>query len=381
MHLSIYRFVVLCTSVFLGLGPGGPAQAGGPRVTCRACVLVDEEGRTIWGRDENLPLPNASTTKMATAILTLSRVEAHAAVTVSAGAASTGVGGFDLAAGDRYSVAELLHALLLSSSNDAAVALAEYVAGSEAAFVKRLNLTVDRLGAKHTHFVTAHGLDEPGHHASASDLARIGDALLKRPLLARIVGTSVTTVGRFGGRRVENTNPLIDTYPGAVGVKTGYTAAAGEVLVAAAERKGRRLMAVAMGSDDAAADARRLLDHGFRQLAETVLLDASNPAGALVFDPAGAIAATAAHAVTGSARPSDVKIALSPSARVSPPFHSGEQVGIFVVTASDRHVATVPAIAGSGLSTGGRGARAGWTAGALAGVLGAAARMLGFTGG
>jgi D-alanyl-D-alanine carboxypeptidase (penicillin-binding protein 5/6) len=251
-----------------------------PEVTCAACILVDDTGRVLFARAPDAERPNASTTKMVTALVTVARAGPDEVVGVSSRAASTGGGGLDLQAGDRYTVEALLYALLLSSSNDSAVALAEHVAGSEDAFVAAMNDFAQGLGARHTHFVNAHGLDTPGHYSSARDLARIAVALLRRPLLAEIVGASAAVIrAPAGSVEVENRNVLLESYTGAIGVKTGYTAGAGDTLVAAARRHHRLLVAVAMGSVSAAGDAAALLDYGWRRLARTLLIRASAPLG------------------------------------------------------------------------------------------------------
>ena len=257
--------VVLATAVAAAPASARPRP---PDVTCEACVVVDETGRTLWARAQHAPRPNASTTKMVTALVTVRSVGLDEKVTVSPVAAATGGGGVDLVAGERYTVEALLHALLMTSSNDAAVALAEHVAGSEGAFVDQMNDLLEDLGAHDTAFVTSHGLDAPGHVASAIDLAIIGLEVLEEPPLARIVATAETTI-QGGSRpvRLENTNPLLETYSGAVGIKTGMTSLAGEVLVAAARRDGFLVVAVAMGSTDVAADGRALLDFGFDAMA------------------------------------------------------------------------------------------------------------------
>ncbi len=219
---------------------------------------------------------------MVTAVLVSRAGAVGDTTTVSAQAAATGQGGVDLEAGAAYSIRDLLYALLLTSSNDAAVALAEHVAGSEEAFVDRMNRLAGDLGLRHTEFVTSHGLDRPGHYSSARDLARIAALLLSDPDLAKIVATpSVRVATESGPSKIDNTNALLETYRGAVGVKTGSSGDAGEVLVAAAVRGDRRLIAVAMGSRDAATDAAKLLDYGFARLRRTVLVGVGTAVGRL----------------------------------------------------------------------------------------------------
>lgn len=352
--MSTNRFVVvLVVAVAASLAGRGPAPAPAaafaplpprPEVTCAACLVALGDD-ILWGRGIDSPRANASTTKMVTALVVVKESDLDAPVTASRKAAATGGGGLDLRPGDTFSAGELLHALLLSSSNDAAVALAEHVAGSEEAFVARMNRFAASLGARRSHFVTPHGLDVPGHYSTARDLSRIALAVLRRPALAEVVATRSTTIsGTSGIHRLVNTNPLLEGYEGAIGVKTGYTASAGDVLVAAASRSGRRLVAVAMGSSDAAADAEALLDYGFRVLGRGVLVEQGSVLGALVFDPAGAAAVVAGRTVRGIPDPSTVAVTFEPSDSVSPPLARGETVGTVVISSRGDVVARAPAV-------------------------------------
>jgi D-alanyl-D-alanine carboxypeptidase (penicillin-binding protein 5/6) len=341
-------------------------------VTCVACILVDDTGRVLFAREADAERPNASTTKMVTALVTVARAEVGEVVTVSPSAAATGGGGLDLQAGDTFTVEALLYALLLSSSNDSAVALAEHVAGSEGAFVVEMNELAAELGARHTRFANAHGLDTPGHYSSARDLARIAVALLRRPLLAEIVGASAAVVqAPSGSLDVENRNVLLESYPGAIGVKTGFTAGAGDTLVAAARRHHRVLVAVAMGAVSAAADSAALLDYGWERLARGVLVKESDPVGELVFG-SGATAVVAARTVRGSAHPERVSVTLEPDDSVALPVRAGQKVGTATLTAGGRTVGSVPALASDDVGS----ANESWASRAVSSVIGSGAALL-----
>jgi serine-type D-Ala-D-Ala carboxypeptidase (penicillin-binding protein 5/6) len=258
--MSTSRHVAIAAVLLLWAASAEAAPAP-PDVSCTACAVGDAVGHVYWGRAVDQRLPNASSTKIVTALVVLDRVPLEDEVTVSASAAATPGGYLSLEPGEVLTVEDLLHGLLMASSNDAAVALAQHVSGSEKAFVEEMNETATDLGARGTHFVTPHGLDAPGHVSTARDLAGFAAALLEEPHLARIVAATGYTLS--DGETITNSNPLLEGYEGATGVKTGMTAAAGEVLVASATRSGTGIIAVALGSPDAAADAAALLDYGF----------------------------------------------------------------------------------------------------------------------
>jgi D-alanyl-D-alanine carboxypeptidase len=164
--------------------------------------------------------------------------------------------------GDRLTVRDLLYGMLLPSGNDAAIALAEHVAGSLPAFVELMNQKAATLGLSDTSFANPHGLDDPGLYSSAHDMALLGLELLRDPLLARIVRTSEYQPA-WDKPPVTNLNLLLKIYPGAIGIKTGFTDTAGQTIVAAAERDGRTLVATVLHSEDLYVDAVELLEWGF----------------------------------------------------------------------------------------------------------------------
>jgi serine-type D-Ala-D-Ala carboxypeptidase (penicillin-binding protein 5/6) len=344
-----------------------------PDVSCASCIVVADDGRVLWARSPDAHRANASTTKMATALVVGERAAITEEVDISETAASTGGGGLDLSPADSFSVEDLLRALLLTSSNDAAVALAEHVAGSEQAFVSTMNEWLADLGATDTHFVTAHGLDTAGHYSTARDLALIGAELLEDPVLAEMVAEPQASItGSQGTVTLENRNLLLETYKGAIGIKTGYTASAGNVLVAAARRRGRTIVTVAMGSVDATADSRALLDFGFARLARTPLLRAGDVVGALYWPAGGSTAVVAGRTVRGALDPAAIEIALRP--RRGDGITAGDVAGDVVVRASGREIAVVDAVATDTVNV-----RRPWMTDALAWLLRSAAGATGRT--
>jgi D-alanyl-D-alanine carboxypeptidase (penicillin-binding protein 5/6) len=247
--------------------PPGPVAM--PRVRARSFLLADAAtGQALLAKDPTRPRPMASTTKVMTALLVLERLPQQQVVTVGPGPGRTSTPStLGLRAGERLTVRQLLLGLLLESANDSAVALAEAVDGSEAAFVRRMNARAAALGLTATHYASPHGLDRPGHHTSARDLARLWTVAMRRPDFRALVATRRATIpGPRGPRRFANRDELLFSYRWTEGGKTGFTNLAGRCLVASVRRGGRRLVAVALGSVDAFSDLRALFDYGFDAL-------------------------------------------------------------------------------------------------------------------
>jgi D-alanyl-D-alanine carboxypeptidase (penicillin-binding protein 5/6) len=238
----------------------------------RAGLLFDlDTGRVLWRRNPTRILPIASLTKMMTALLVAENEAPQTMVRITREARR--------APGSRVGllpkrkpvrVESLLYGLLLPSGNDAAHALAQRVAGTSSAFIIAMNDRAQRMNLGCTHFTSVDGFIDAGNHSCTIDLAALARAVLDQPRLARIVAAR-SAVLRFpikGGKLdLFNNNPLLRTgYAGTIGVKTGYTDAAGSCLVAAVRRHGHRLGVVLLHSPDTNTQARKLLDRGFRAL-------------------------------------------------------------------------------------------------------------------
>jgi len=236
----------------------------------RAGLLFDlDTGEVLWRRNPTRRLAIASLTKMMTALLVSARTEPGDRARITREALNyTGSGMGVLREGRRVPVQTLLHGLLLPSGNDAAIALALRVSGSQRAFVARMNERAAQMGLACTRFASPSGIVDRGNHSCAADLARLARAVLDDRRLAPIVRRRRAILPfRIKGGHIFlfNHNPLVRLgYPGVLGVKTGYTRIAGRCIVAAARRGGRRLGVVLLRSPDPGRQARRLLDAGFR---------------------------------------------------------------------------------------------------------------------
>lgn len=241
-----------------------PRGLPAPPVSARAVAVVDgASGELLYGRNEHLRLPPASTTKIVTAVVALQHADLDAAVVVDVDARRMGDSSvMGLLPGMRLTVRDLLYGLMLPSGNDAALALARHVAGSVPAFVAMMNEEVARLGLNDSHFTNPHGLDSFGLYSTAWDLAMIARAAMADPRFAEIVRTPKWRVWSLDVD-LYNGNGLLLSYPGADGVKTGWTEDAGETAVASATRGGHRVFAAVLGSRDRAADSAALLDWAF----------------------------------------------------------------------------------------------------------------------
>lgn len=317
-----------------------------PELTALGGVLYDPAAdQVLWGRREDVGIPMASTTKIMTTLLALEAGGLDETVEVSREAAQAGGAGLGLRMGQRLPLRSLLAGLMLRSGNDAATAVAEHVAGTEEAFVARMNARARQLGLSDTHFVNASGLtDDREHRASPLDLARLTKAAMAHAEFARWAGAPRLTVP--GLAPMENRNELVGRYPGATGVKTGYLSHAGFALVASAEREELTLYAVVLGSQDSFRDAARILDWGYARYRLARPAAAGAVAGRYRW--AGADTPLTAVRELAAAVPRDAQVAYR--LRVRPlmalPVTAGTPLGEAELVAGGEVVATTPLVAG-----------------------------------
>lgn len=250
---------MLILGLFLSHVPKAGAGSA-PQVSAGSAVLMRAGGELLFEKSPERQALIASTTKIMTAVVALENSSPEDSVLVDAACCGVEGSSMYLEPGERYTVRELLQGLLLVSGNDAALALALHTAGSVEAFARLMNRKALDLGMEDSHFVNPHGLDAPGHHSTAADLAKLMDYAMNDPEFAAICGLASSDVQ---GQTLVNHNRLLSLYPGCIGGKTGYTQAAGRCLVTCCERDGLRLICVTLSAPDDWNDHKKLYDWAY----------------------------------------------------------------------------------------------------------------------
>ena len=327
-----------------------PPATEAPEIRAAAAALIDlESGRTLYASDGNERRPIASLTKIMTAYLVMTRTTRDEVVTVSETAATgttVGISNLGLGAGERIRVGELLYALMLQSANDAALALAEHVAGSVDGFVSMMNRTAARLGLGDTSFGSPNGLDNTGY-STARDLARLTRLAYEIPGFEDLVSTNVHAVTSRGvePRVVQNRNALLWLYPGATGVKTGFTTPAGFCLVGTAVRGDERVVAVVLGEPgEPFSDAAALMNFGFAAFDRRSLIEEGRSLGTIDVDgrAVSVAAGDSLHGLVVAGSTVRPEVVLDPAVRFPP--GRGDQIGVVRLTSSGSQLGTVPLV-------------------------------------
>ena len=366
---NLRRAACLLTALLcaLALRPVDAAAVELP-ITSRAALLMEKTtGQILYTQNEHEQLEPASVTKVMTLLLTMEAIDSGTihyddVVTVSAAAAGMGGSQVFLAEGEQITVEELLKAVCVASGNDAAVALAEKVAGVHELFVERMNQRAAELGMEDTHFVNCTGLTAEGHVTSAHDIALMSrELILRHPDIRRFTTIWMDTI-RGGAFQLANTNKLIRFYDGATGLKTGYTASAGYCISATAERDGMELIAVIMKGPDKDTrnnDAKALLNYGFSTytLVSAVPQEPLAPVPVVMgtADAVQPVAETESAAVLvekSKAGALTHTVTLEP--QVTAPVTAGQKLGELTVLDGDTPLLTVPLTAAEDV------ARRGW---------------------
>lgn len=252
---------------------------GASAISAKRAIVVDgQTGRVLYEKDADAQSLIASTTKIMTALIICEQCNVLDRMAVPKEAVGIEGSSMYLREGEILTIQELLYGMMLHSGNDAAVALAIYCGGTVEAFAELMNDKAHRLGMDDTHFVNPNGLDAPGHYSTARDLAVLASYAMNNPIFARTVSAKNVTIGE---RYLKNHNKLLWQVAGADGVKTGFTKAAGRILVSSAVRQGRRIIAVTINAPDDWNDHKALLEQGFSEFTPQTLVQAGDCLGYL----------------------------------------------------------------------------------------------------
>ncbi|MGQ9497359.1 MAG: D-alanyl-D-alanine carboxypeptidase family protein [Desulfotomaculales bacterium] len=354
--MRLWFLVVLLVFLTQGLGAAAAAAAPPPVVAGAAILMEADTGQVLYAKNPDASMYPASTTKILTALVVLERCDLDEEVRVPPG--FTGVDGSAvyLREGEVFTVRDLLYALLIHSANDAAVILAEHVAGSVDAFAGLMNKKAASTGARHSHFVNPNGLPDENHYTTARDLALIARAAMRHPAFREIVATKNYVLPEREDpeafRHLWNTNKLLWRYEGANGIKTGYTTQAQQCLVASARREGRELIAVVLGSagNNVWTDATALLDYGFDGFTRNQIVGANRSVASVkvAYGARDVTLVTASPFVwsfpAGEPSPA-VRWTVRLPRPVTAPVQKGQQLGSLVLYSGARRLGAVPLVA------------------------------------
>lgn len=353
----VLALIISAQLLLMPVASAAPAAATAFKADARGAVLIDpESGEMLFAQDPDTRVYPASVTKLMTLLLALEAVKDGRAsldeqVVSSAHAASLGGSQVWLEQGETFTLKEMLLAVAVGSANDASVAVAEHLGGSEEAFVEMMNAKAQELGAVNTHFVNPHGLHDPEHYTTAHDMGLIARYAVKNvPEILEFTQIKEYTFRENPKLVLYNTNKLLWWYPGTLGLKTGTTSEGGRSLVTCAERDGLRLLGVVLGVDKPNghfSESIKLLNHGFGQfrwqdmagtgpsLGEVTVGKGSTPS-------VGLVAADKVGLVVPKTSKAKIEMRIETQPNLQAPVHQGEVVGAAVITRDGQEVRRVP---------------------------------------
>lgn len=326
-----------------GLSASGAGSADRPpAIKGQSAVLLDAEtGQTLWSLNANVRRPMASTTKVMTVVLALERGNLDDVVTAPKGIDQIPASSLHIKPGEKLTLRELVYAAIIRSANDASALIGTHIAGSTPEFVKMMNERAADLGVKDTQFKNANGLNAQGHYSTAHDLAILTRHALTVPLFNEICATKVMTLEsrKTGDRLLKSRARFLMHYPGADGVKSGYTRQAGYCYIGSATSGGWRLVSVVLKSSNAGADTKAMMDHGFGQFERRVVAKAGTRQAEVEVPGGrprrvGLILRDDLHVcVKKGAKPEPPEVA---AGELEPPIAKGAEVGRLVAKAGGR---------------------------------------------
>lgn len=316
-------------------------------VSADHAILMDAgTGRVLYEKQADSQSLIASTTKIMTALVVCEQCNVLDRVRIPKEAVGIEGSSMYLQEGEVLTVQELLYGLMLRSGNDAAIALAIYCGGTVEGFAELMNDKARRLGMENSHFVNPNGLDAPGHYSTARDMARLASYAMDNPIFAQTVSTKTVSIGN---RSLRNHNKLLWQVEGADGVKTGYTKAAGRILVSSATRQGRRLIAVTMNDPDDWNDHKQLLEKGFEGYSVRQIVQKGDCLGTteIAGGQAGLVSLIAMESFVYALAPEELpEIRLTGPGFVYAPVVQGQDAGYAYVCLQDRVIGKIPLIFG-----------------------------------
>ena len=338
------RWIAGAAAVCLAAVLAFPVRA----ISARQAILLDAQtGRVLYEKNADRRGLIASTTKIMTALLICEQCNVLDRVRIPEEAVGIEGSSMYLRSGEVLTVQELLYGLMLRSGNDAAVALAIYCGGTVEEFVSRMNDKAHALGLTNTHFENPNGLDSENHYSTPRDLAILAAYAMENPIFAQTVSTRSV---RAGERVLQNHNKLLWQVDGADGVKTGYTKAAGRILVSSATRDGRRLIAVTMDDSNDWQDHKQLLEEGFSRYCSTRFVTKGDVLGSL---PVIGGECDRVELIAGVdfcyslADGESLTLSLGPRGFVYAPVCAGEEAGEAYVLLGEKVVGKIPLYCGA----------------------------------
>ena len=351
--MFLRKTLCLVLIVLVCMGPTAAWADSLPRINSAAGILMDvNTGEVLFAKDVERRLPIASLTKVMTALLAVESDRLSEVVVVPAQATLVEPSNIWLVEGERILLQDLVYGLMLRSGNDAALAIALYLHGSVEAFSTAMNSRARELGATSTNFVNPHGLPHPDHYSTAYDFALITRAALRHPVLKQIVGTERHSTAASEDRTQRtwhNKNRLLQLLPGADGVKTGWTRAAGHCLASSVTWVGWTLLTIVLDSPDHYGESRALLEWGLRNYMPVPLIVPGLFQGSVAVNrgnPAsiGMVTTEYLTGITPRGQDYPVSIRVEAPLIVEPPVNRGDQVGTLIIEARDFFV-TSPLVA------------------------------------
>ena len=346
--IQMKRFLAGTAAALLAAALVFPCQA----LSAESAILIDAQtGRVLYEKQADKQSLIASTTKIMTALVVCEQTNVLDRVRIPQEAVGIEGSSMYLKAGEVLTVQELLYGLMLHSGNDAAVALAIYCGGTVEGFAELMNDKAHRLGMDDTHFVNPNGLDAPGHYSTARDMAKLAAYAMENPIFAKTVSTKTVNVTN---RTLANHNKLLWTLDGADGVKTGYTKAAGRILVSSCSRNGRRLIAVTMNDRNDWKDHKELMNSGFGDYSVCQLITTGECLGtaAVISGKQGSVQLLAAQDFSYAlAENEQLEIVLPKPGFVYAPVARGQEAGFAYLCLNGKTVGKIPLVYGETVET------------------------------